>query len=308
MFNSLKNFICSSSFNLSFAMIIVGSSVICGKLISVDIPLFLTSEIRFLLATVLFLPFGVYTKDLFRLSFHDWVILFFMALCGQVIFTVLLLLGLRYTSGITAGTLTSTTPLFMAIIAFFLLKEHYGKKKLTACFLSVASIYILGMETFHSLGSSNLNQMFGNLMILSAVLGESCFLLLGKKLESGISGIKLTAVLSLFGVIICLPAAIYDSIHFNFHSISAGDIFAMMYLGWIYTNLAYICWFHGLKNSSGSNAGVYTVLMPISASLCSLCLMNESINCYQIAALLLAIASILISSYRTGKKNYEELQ
>ena len=46
MTNYLKSAIQSPTFNLSSAMIIVGSSVICGKLLTQEIPLFLASEIR----------------------------------------------------------------------------------------------------------------------------------------------------------------------------------------------------------------------------------------------------------------------
>ena len=97
-------------------------------------------------------------------------------------------------------------------------------------------------------------------------MGESRFLLLGKKLKTNISGLNQTAILSLLGAIICLPIAMAESIRFPFLSLTGTDLLAMLYLGWIYTNFAYLCWFNGLKRNSGADAGIYTALMPISAS------------------------------------------
>lgn len=312
---NLKSVLQSPAFNLSAAMIIVGSSVICGKVLTQEIPLFLASEIRFLLSTLLFIPFGIYNKKLLFIPRHDLLILSAMSFCGQVVFTILLLWGLRYTSGINAGTLTSTTPFFMAIIAILLLNEKYGKVQIIALCMSLSSIMCLSYDSFIDIANSNFDQTIGNLMVLGAVMGESCFLLLGKKLKTNISGINQTAILSLLGVIICLPPAIAESIHFPFHSLTYTDLLAMLYLGWIYTNLAYFCWFNGLKRTSGANAGIYTALMPISASFFSLLLMNESINLYQGLALFLAISSIIISTswkrvadYGKFKKRNNQIQ
>lgn len=305
MSEKMKNVFTSSPFNLSLAMIIVGSSVICGRVLSVELPLFLASEIRFLLSVLLFLPFGIYKRQLLQITRQDWPTLGFMAFCGQVVFTVLLLLGLRYTSGVTAGTLTSTSSFFMALIARFVLKERYSKKQIITLLMTLTSIFLLGYDTFVSLGSTEGSQLFGNLMVLGAVVGESCFLLLGKKLKLEISGLQLTAILSLLGAIICLPPAIYEATSFNFYSLTGLDLLAMLYLGWIYTNLAYLCWFHGLQGSSGANAGLYVALMPLSATFFSLWLMHEAMNSYQAAALLLAIGSILLANYRKGKTAYE---
>ena len=57
-------------FYLAAAMLIVGSSVIVGKTITQDFPLFLASGLRFCIATLLLLPFGVYKGKLF-LHFQD---------------------------------------------------------------------------------------------------------------------------------------------------------------------------------------------------------------------------------------------
>ena len=50
-----------------------------------------------------------------------------MAFAGQFVFTVLVLLGLRYTSAIEAGLITSSSPGMMAIVAYLLFKEKPGK-------------------------------------------------------------------------------------------------------------------------------------------------------------------------------------
>lgn len=282
-----------SYFYLSGAMFIVGSSVVVGKIITGDFPLFLASGLRFLVAALLLLPMGVYKRTLFSISRHDWYIISTMAFCGQILFTILLLLGLRYTSGINAGTLTSTTPFFMALIAFAFLGERFSALQIFGLLLAFGSIILLSIETFRMILQGGNISWLGNLLILAAVGSEAVFLLFAKKLEKQLSGLELTAILSLLGFLLCLPPAIFEAAGFNFQALGAVDILAVLYFGAVYTDLAYICWFRGIADVSAAVASASTAVMPLSAALLSTFLLQEDISALQLIALLMAVSAIL---------------
>ncbi len=282
-----------SYFYLSGAMFIVGSSVVVGKIITSDFPLFLASGLRFLVAALLLLPMGVYKRTLFSISRHDWYIISTMAFCGQILFTILLLLGLRYTSGINAGTLTSTTPFFMALIAFAFLGERFSALQIFGLLLAFGSIILLSIETFRMILQGGNISWLGNLLILAAVGSEAVFLLFAKKLERQLSGLELTAILSLLGFLLCLPPAIIEAAGFNFQALGAVDIIAVLYFGAVYTDLAYVCWFRGITGVSASVASASTAVMPLSAALLSTFLLQEDISALQLIALLMAVSAIL---------------
>ena len=281
-------------FYLAAAMLIVGSSVIVGKTITQDFPLFLASGLRFFIATLLLLPFGVYKGKLLQISRRDWGILLIMAFCGQILFTLLLLLGLRYTSAISASTLTSTTPFFMALISLVLLGERFSVFQVGGLLLAFSSIVFLGLDTFLVLLEDAGLQLLGNLLILAAVASEAVFLLLSKKLERKFSGLELTAILSLLGFLMCLPFSLYEAVSFNFVELTVTDVMAILYFGAVYTNLAYFFWFRGIASTSGAAASAFTAIMPLSAALLSTILLGESISTLQMVALSTAVSSILL--------------
>lgn len=283
-----------SYFYLSAAMFIVGSSVVVGKIITSDFPLFLASGLRFLLAALLLLPMGVYKRSLFSMSRHDWQIIATMAFCGQILFTILLLLGLRYTSGISAGTLTSTTPFFMALITLIFLGERFFHGQILGLLLAFSSIIFLGIDTFWLMIQGDGFSWLGNLLILAAVASEAVFLLFAKKLDQQLSGLELTAILSLLGFLLCLPPAIIEAADFNFQGLGVADILAILYFGAVYTDLAYICWFRGIAGVSGTVASAFTAVMPLSAAFLSAFLLKENISGWQFIALLTSVSAILI--------------
>ncbi|MGL5270431.1 MAG: DMT family transporter [Selenomonadaceae bacterium] len=290
----VKAFLNSAAFNLATAMAIVGSSVICGKIITQDFPLFLGSELRFLVAAALFIPLGIYNRSLLRLPRHDWCLLLLMAFCGQMLFTILLLLGLRYTSGSNAGMLTSTTPFFMSIFSFFVLGERFRPLQWLGLLLTLTSIFFLSYDTISNLATTDSQQWLGNLLVLGAVASEAIFLLLGKKLQTKLSGLSITALLSLLGAGLCLPLACSEIGDFNFSALTMPDVIAMLYFGMVYTDIAYLLWFRGVIQTTGATASAYTALMPLTATLLSALLLQEQLSLLQLIALCTAIASILL--------------
>ena len=293
-----------SYFYLSVAMSIVGSSVVVGKIITTDFPLFLASGLRFLVAALLLLPMGVYKRSLFYLSRHDWYIISIMAFCGQILFTILLLLGLRYTSGISAGTLTSTTPFFMALIAFAVVGERFSGGQIFGLLLAFSSIIFLSIDMFRLMLQGDGVSWLGNLLILAAVASEAVFLLFAKKLDQQLSGLELTAILSLLGFLLCLPPAIIEAADFNFQGLGVADILAILYFGAIYTDLAYICWFRGIAGVSGTVASAFTAVMPLSAAFLSAFWLKENISGWQFIALLTAVSAILVLARAEKRKEY----
>lgn len=289
-------------FYLATAMFIVGSSVIVGKVLTYDLPLFLASGLRFLIASLLLLPSGVYKRKLFCLSRHDWYIIFIMAFCGQILFTLLLLLGLRYTSGISAGTLTSTTPLFMALISLTFLGEKLSFRQVCGLLLAFNSIIFLSMDAFWLMLKSSSSDWLGNLLVLTAVASEAIFLLFAKKLDKNLSSLEITAILSLLGFLMCLPLAVVDAISFNFTKLGITHMLAILYFGAIYTDLAYVCWFRGIAGASGVVASASAAIMPLSAAFLSTVLFKEPISIWQIIALLSAICSTLVLAMAGPRK------
>lgn len=267
--------------NLSLAMIIVGSSVVFGKIITYSFPVFLASGLRFAIASAVMLPLLLkYEKNLFHISGKDFWNLLAMAFCGQFVFTVLMLLGLRYTSAVEAGIITSTSPAMMAMVSYIFFREKPGICRIMAIGMVVAGVVIVnGFVDFKTFSIST-RHISGNVLMIGAVMGEACFLLMRKRISSDISNLALTGYLCFLGFILFLPLSVFQAISFDFSSVGSGAWGAMMYFGAVFTVLAYIFWFQGVSKVSGSTAGMFTSIMPVSAVLLSCFFLNENFTLY----------------------------
>ena len=205
--------------DLTLAMIIVGSSVVFGKIIVKSFPVFLASGLRFALASLIMIPMVLKMENgLPPFGKRDWLILAVMAFCGQFMFTVFLLWGLKLTSAIEAGLITSTTPAAMTAVSFVILRERLTVRQIVGVLLAVLGVLAVnGLLT--PAASPDPNHLWGNLLVCGAVFGEAFFLLLRKAVKSDVSSLTTAGTLSFLGLIMFLPLGIYQSLDFDFSSV-----------------------------------------------------------------------------------------
>ncbi len=284
--------------SLTLAMVIVGSSVVFGKVITHSFPIFLASGLRFAIASLLLLPLVANSrKTRIRLARKEWIHMLFMAFCGQVVFTFLVLLGLRYTSGIEAGIITSTSPAMMAVVSWLFFKERPGLIHLLAIVSVVAGIIIVN-DLFSIKGVSySTRHLWGNLLMVGAVVGEAFFLLMRKQISEAISNLALTFYLCVIGFVFFFPLAVWQAIFFDFSAVSLTAWLCMLYFGAVFTVFAYLFWFKGVSMVSGSVAGIFTAVMPVSAVALSILFLNETFGWHHgIGGGLILISIVLMTA------------
>ena len=99
-----------ASVKVILAMIIVGSSVVAGKLLAQSFPVFLASELRFLVATIIMVPILIRIEGFPSIQKREMLILFLQGLFGVFLYSIFMLYGLTFTTAIEAGIITSTIP------------------------------------------------------------------------------------------------------------------------------------------------------------------------------------------------------
>jgi drug/metabolite transporter (DMT)-like permease len=305
MNSKLDAYIC-----LSGAMLLVGSAVVVGKFITQAFPLFLASTLRFALAAGVLTPYVLIWGGGFkRISRGDWLLLTCMSFCGQVVFTLFLLWGLRMTSALDAGLITSTTPAAMAIMALLILGERLRLRSALGIILAVSAVAVVnvmgGVES-----SSNAVQggqrWLGNLLVMGAVVGEAVFLLIRKRLTPGIPNLTVAAALCVLGLAMSLPLGVLEAREFDFAAVSPGGWMSIVYFGLLFTVLAYFLWFRGVSQVSGSTAGVFTAIMPVSALGLSHLFLGESLTWLYLLAGLMVVSAIVLISLSDGGSPAEE--
>lgn len=287
------------------AMAIVGSSVVFGKLITSTFPVFLASELRFIIATVILLALFYHKeKRLPSIETKYLRTLFLQALTGVFLFNLFMLYGLRYTTAVDAGIITSTLPAVVGIIAFLFLKEKLSIKKGLGILFAVSGVLLINLVGDGAGGVHSLSLM-GNLLIFGAVIGEALFITLGKSVTPYINPLTITTMMSLFGLVLFLPFSIYEAVHFDFSAVGLMDWLNIIYFGVVVTVLAFLLMYQGLSKVSASSAGVLTSVLPVSSLILSAVILQETITLYHLLGMVFVFGAICFISVEPKRKLHD---
>ncbi len=276
---------------LALSMFLVGANIAVGKYIVQELPVFLFSELRFLIALLFLVPMLlVNERKMVNVTKKHMGYLFLQSFFGVFLFSVLMLYGVRFTSATSAGIITSTVPAAITVLSCFLLKERASLTQVFSVCLAVMGIAII---TFQGKSVGQENTLMGNTLIIGAVISEALFTIYAKKLSNVLRPIQMAVGVNLIGFFLFFPFAVNEALSFYFSKISVMMWVTVVYYAITASVLSFVLWYRGVSKVNANVAGLYTGFMPVAATLVSILFLGESFGYSQLTG----IASVLVAIY-----------
>jgi drug/metabolite transporter (DMT)-like permease len=138
--------------------------------------------------------------------------------------------------------------------------------------------------------------LLGNLLVFAAVLCEAAYAVIGKKLTGTLSPKRITALINLWGFVLMTPFGLYVAWRFDFGSVQAGSWLLLVFYALAASVWTVWLWMTGLKIVPAAHAGVFTVMLPISAALVGIVVLGERLSGTQMLAFGIALFSVLLAT------------
>lgn len=284
---------------LFLGMALFGSATPISKLVGQSFPILIASFLRVLLGALTLLPFVLNKIDQFRkIKRQDWLLLSIISLFGMVGFTIFLILGMKFISGVAGSIIMSFTPGLTALGAFIFLSSPLGIKRIIAIVLGIIGIIIINIYKKQFGGATNAFYFYlGVLFVFLAVACEACYTLIGKKVTERLDPILISFLACLISLPLFFILALFDIAKINFNNLT---LFSWIYLLWwgIGTlGVGSAFWYSGLAKAEGTTAAGFMAVMPMSALLLSYFLLGETFYWIHLLGIGLVLASIIIISF-----------
>jgi drug/metabolite transporter (DMT)-like permease len=281
------------------AMSLAGTTVVVGKLLSVRVPVFLSMELSLCAALIAILPAQVVRRrELKLLTLRDLSYMFLQALFGIVLFRGLTLYGLRLTSAVSAGIITSAAPALMAVLAATVLRERIGRAGAAGVGLCVAGLLVVNL--WGHAGQAGPGYLAGNLLVLGATVCEALLTILRKSSGGRVGSVTNTAVLIAMSAVMSLPMALLDLRGFRLSQVDLVGWLSVVYYGAVATNIAYILWGRGSLRISATMTGLATAALPVTALALSAIVLGERLGPVHLLGCAAVIAGIVIGRTATS--------
>ncbi|MBM3115130.1 DMT family transporter [Jeongeupia naejangsanensis] len=279
------------------AMLMVGSNVGIGKAIVATMPVLLFALLRFVVGVTVLAP--VYRPSrLRRVSRAEWRNLFLQALFGTFLFTLLMLYGVRHTSALAAGVITSTIPAVVILLAWGMLGERPSPRAMLAVALAMGGVLIVNLARSDGDGGS----LFGNLLVFGAVLCESLYVILSRRLTQTLPAIEICAYTHGIGLLLMLPLGVFASLSFDFTAVRLETWGLVIWYGLAASVFSFWLWMKGIRHVPGQMAGVFTAVLPVAAAGYGILVLGEQPTLAHGIALLCVLAGIAIASLQAPAK------
>ncbi len=285
----------TSYLSLGASMALVGSYVGLSKLLVVIFPIFLLAWLRFGIAALVMCGWVKRAPDEARLSLHERRLLFFESFFGNFLFSICMLFGVSLTTALAAGVIMAALPGAVALLSWGLLRERITRRVAAGIVCAVCGIGLVSLGK--AADGAAASSLLGNLLLLGAVLCEAIYVVIGKKLTGNVSPRRISALINLWGLALVTPLGIWQALRFDFGAVTPGTWWLLLFYSIAASMVTVWLWMTGLKQVPASSAGVFTVLLPVSAAAVGVLFLGEGISGLQAAAFALALLGVVLATW-----------
>ncbi|MBC7443936.1 MAG: DMT family transporter [Polaromonas sp.] len=290
---------------LALSMALVGSYVALSKPLVAAFPVFLLAWLRFGIGGLAMAHWLKKPAGEAPMTAQTRRLVFLESFLGNFLFSICMLFGVSLSSAVAAGVIMAAIPATVALLSWAFLRERISGRVWAAVACAVLGIALVSLskgELPNHAGIapgpvlSSKNAWLGNLLLVGAVLCEAAYAVIGKKLTGVLSPKRITALINLWGFALVTPFGLWMVWGFKFAAVAPGSWLLLVFYALAASVWTVWLWMTGLKTVPANRAGVFTVLLPVSAAAVGVLVLGERLNGPQLGAFAMALAGVLLAT------------
>jgi len=202
------------------------------------------------------------------------------------------LYGIHYTTAANGALLYATTPVFVLVLSFLLLKENVTPIKIGGVLLAFGGVLIVIFERGIDFSS---RYTYGNVVILIGVVAWALFTILGKPMVVKYGALLTMTIAMGFGTIAFLPFGVLSASSFPFAKLGWSSWAGILYLGVGTSIVGYFLWYYALGRIEASKVAVFANGQPVLATILSLIFLDYSLTGSFVVGGTIAIAGVILT-------------
>lgn len=278
-------------------MTLVGSYVGLSKLLVAVFPVFLLAWLRFGIAAVAMLHWVKRGPAEAPLSRHDRWLLFWESFLGNFLFSICMLYGVQMSGAVAAGVAMAGIPAAVAVLSWLFLRERITPRVAAAIACAASGIALLALARGGDAAGGLQLSPLGFALLMGAVVCEACYVVIGKRLTGNVSPRRISALINLWGLALVTPLGLWQALRFDFSQVQVSHWGLLLFYAVAASMVTVWLWMRGLQQVPAPRAGVFSVLLPVSAALIGVVVLGEPFGLAHGAALVLALAGVLLATW-----------
>lgn len=273
------------------ANVLWAGTYVAGKVAEEQLSTIELNFLRILIASVIMGPIVWLQRDRLHLNRQDWLLLSLIAL-AEVLNKFFQFYGLTLTSATNAALLVTSESMFIAVLAWLILRERLTAPIVAGLLIGFAGVYIV---VEGGLSAPRFSGIAGELLILLAIFVEAFYTIIGKDLLRRRDPLLLTTLVLLLTLAGWLPAAVWDVSAHGWPVLTVSTWAAVLYLAVPATVISYSLWFVLLRNLDAAVIAPTLLLQPFLGALLAGALLRERPSAATLAGGALIMAGVYLA-------------
>ncbi|MCR8982336.1 DMT family transporter [Brevibacillus laterosporus] len=278
------------------ATLLWGSNFLVGKNILHHVPPFTLGFLRWSFALIVLLPFT--WKSLcenweFYLKF--WREILLMGFLGIALFTGLVYWGMEHTNTVNASLLSSLSPIFITIVAYFMLHERINSNQIIGILLSLLGVlWIVSKGHIGTFADIRLNN--GDIVLILSNVLMAIYSVMLRKTADRLPGLIGFTLIVFAGVLTSVPLMMVEVSFRPVQLFLWENLWSIAYLGIFSSVIAFFCWTKTVHFLGPTKASPFMNLVPVFATMFAVLFLREELLFSQIVGGVLVLLGVYWSS------------
>jgi drug/metabolite transporter (DMT)-like permease len=186
--------------------------------------------------------------------------------------------GLKTAQATTTAWIVATSPAFIAILGWMVLKEKLNLVQSSGIVLAMVGVLAVVSKGDLSALAVGKFGSYGDFLILISAVNWAVFSILSRRGLKKHPSTRMTFWVMSIGWVITSAAFFANRNYTEFPQLDFHGWTAMIYLGVFTTGLAYIAWFDALSQLSAAQTGAFLFIEPLTSMVAASTILNEQIT------------------------------
>lgn len=282
---------------LAASMLLVGSYVALTKPLALVFPVMLLAWLRFGIGGGAMLHWLRKPAGEPPMTPRTRWLLFLESFFGNFLFTLCMIAGMRLTTAVAASVIMASIPAVVAVLGWLILRERMTLRILLSILCAVGGVALLALARANGAANASAQSSWlGYVLLFAAVVCEASYSIIGKLLTASLSPRRITALINLWGLALSTPLGLYAAWQFDFGAVPPSIWLLLLFYALAACMGSVWLWMTGLKVIPASQAGVFTVMLPVGTALTGVLALGETLNAMQGLALGIALLGVLMAT------------
>ncbi len=261
-----------------------------------NVPPYSLAFFRWVLVWIILIPFTF--KEITKINTevkNNLSLFFILGFTSVGIFSAFTYNALNYTQVINASLFNTAIPVSIILVCFLLKIEKTNIFQISGLIVSVLGILaIITRLDLNILLTLNFNK--GDIYMVIAIISWGIYSAFLKKKTFDISLLSLVHVVCTFGLIILLPAFLFELAQGKTTEVNSNLIFILLYIAIFPSIGSYYCWAGAVSIIGANRAGIFLSLIPLFSTIFAMIFFNEKFLFFHFIGSVLIILGLFLSN------------